>query len=168
MLCLSSSNLLATFWSLELYDVRFPQQRYATELDRLANILSDLDREAPNLVGSVAREQNKGLRAKVVQLRETLLLDTKIHLKQWELTRNRLLAEKSTWFPGAAAVASSPRPTHLTTQLLSEHPRTEASLSISSSTTASSPERSSAPVMQHSRHNSSRISTATASTALPL
>lgn len=100
---LFSPHFLATFWSLELYDIRCPDDRYAAERARLLNVIGDLDRDFGQLTGSAAREQSKALRSKIEELRDRLVQDAKVHLAQYMGTRKRLLAEKKAWFPGALA-----------------------------------------------------------------
>lgn len=78
-----------------------PDERYISETSRLNNLLSDLDREyAVPMIGSL-KEINRATRSKILDIRATLTREMKIHIKHYELTRTRLAAEKSLWFPRA-------------------------------------------------------------------
>ncbi|MBW0462346.1 hypothetical protein O181_002061, partial [Austropuccinia psidii MF-1] len=95
-------HFFVTFWQLELYDIRMPDERYISETSRLNTMLSDLDREYAIPMVSSMKELNRAHRSKILEIRSTLTKEMKIHIKHYELTRARLAAEKAYWFPLSA------------------------------------------------------------------
>ncbi|KAI9616357.1 hypothetical protein H4Q26_010747 [Puccinia striiformis f. sp. tritici PST-130] len=95
-------HFFVTFWQLELYDIRMPDERYISETSRLNAMLSDLDRDYSTVMVSSAKELNRANRAKILEIRATLTKEMKIHIKHYELTRARLASEKTFWFPLSA------------------------------------------------------------------
>lgn len=98
-------HFFVTFWQLELYDIRMPDERYISETNRLNGMLSDLDREYSTAMISSLKELNRANRSKILEIRATLTKEMKIHIKHYELTRARLASEKSFWFPLSARSA---------------------------------------------------------------
>ncbi|PLW09953.1 hypothetical protein PCANC_25777 [Puccinia coronata f. sp. avenae] len=95
-------HFFVTFWQLELYDIRMPDDRYISETNRLNVMLSDLDRDYATPMISSMKEVNRANRSKILEIRATLTKEMKIHIKHYELTRARLASEKSFWFPLSA------------------------------------------------------------------
>ncbi|CAH7666345.1 transcription factor/nuclear export subunit protein 2-domain-containing protein, partial [Phakopsora pachyrhizi] len=95
-------HFFVTFWQLDLYDIRMPDERYISETSRLNTMLSDLDREYAMPMISSLKEVNRSNRSKILEIRSTLTKEMKLHIKHYELARARLASEKSYWFPLSA------------------------------------------------------------------
>lgn len=67
-----SPELYLTFWSLSIYDVFLPKLKYETEIKRLKEKYSDLDKNANQNEDRVANKQRKNDMTKILNLTNTL------------------------------------------------------------------------------------------------
>ncbi|OAV88068.1 hypothetical protein PTTG_29172 [Puccinia triticina 1-1 BBBD Race 1] len=71
-------HFFVTFWQLELYDIRMPDERCISKTNRLNAMLSDLDRDYSTVMVSSLKELNRANRCKILEIRAALTKEMKI------------------------------------------------------------------------------------------
>src|SRR5690242_1531348 len=92
-----SPQLYATFWSLSLYDIEVPADRYRAEINKARDSLKNLNDEIardPNST-TVQKKERDRIQAVVQKLEE----DFEKQKANYEAVMRRLEKEKALWLP---------------------------------------------------------------------
>lgn len=92
-----SPSFYVTFWHLSISDIFVPMDAYQTEINRngAAVRVIDNDRSDPSVAGHHRRRAG---RQELVQQTLDVSAELKLHIRDHNLTRKRLSAEKGYWF----------------------------------------------------------------------
>jgi THO complex subunit 2 len=93
-----SVNFYVTFWQLSIYDIFVPMEAYQAATTNLNNAIRDLDRDHSDpTVSGIARKRER--RDNMVATHSRLSAELKLHIRDHNLIRKRLVAEKDHYFP---------------------------------------------------------------------
>ena len=92
-----SIGFYITFWQLEIYDIFVPMEAYQAETNRIMAAVRalDLDRSDVSLSGQAVRRKK---REELMEAYSRLSAELKVHIRDHNLARRRLGAEKENWF----------------------------------------------------------------------
>jgi THO complex subunit 2 len=92
-----SISFYVTFWQLEIYDIFVPMEAYQAETNRIMAAVRtlDLDRSDPSLAGQAIKRKK---RDELMETHSRLSAELKLHIRDHNLARRRLGAEKEHWF----------------------------------------------------------------------
>lgn len=92
-----SLSFYVTFWQLSIYDIHVPMEAYQTETNRINAAVRALDSDRSDLSIS-GRQKTRERREELMATSGRLSAELKLHIRDHNLARRRLVSEKDHWF----------------------------------------------------------------------
>lgn len=95
-----SLSFYVTFWQLSIYDIHVPMEAYQHETTRLNAAVRALDQDRSDMSIS-GRQKTRERREEMMATHSRLSAELKLHIRDHNFARRRLMAEKDHWFADA-------------------------------------------------------------------